>query len=137
VLDATVTTTANGHVTGVPDPGCPGGSFTYPTSVLQNPVHQAVTFDPNQVAPATTEDAMIPSVGDVIVDECGAMDDADPQGVSATVPADDLLSGGPVTFKLSGSGTAASTGDHPGTPITWSLSESITVQRVNSDGSHL
>jgi hypothetical protein len=137
LLEAEATTTANGRVTGVPDPGCPGGSFTYPTSVLQNPVRQAVTFDPDSVAPAEASDAVIPSVGDVIMDECGAMDSGEPQEVSASVPADDLLSGRPVTFKLSGSGTAPSSGDHPGIPITWRLSESITVQRVKADGAHL
>lgn len=137
LLEAKVTTTANGRVTGAPEPGCPGGSFTYPTSVLQNPVRQAVTFDPDWVAPATASDAMIPSVGDVIVDECDAMESAVPQEVSAGVPADDLLSGRPVTFRLSGSGTAPSSGDHPGIAISWTLSESITVQRVKADGSQL
>ena len=137
LLEGKVTTTASGRVTGVPDPDCPGGSFTYPTSVLQNPLRQAVTFDPDWVAPATASDAIIPSVGDVIVDECGAMDSAAPQEVSASVSADDLLSGRPVTFKLSGSGSPPSSGDHPGIAISWTLSESISVQRVKADGSHL
>ena len=47
--DATVTTTANGHVTGPADSGCPGGSFTYPTQTLQNPVHLDVTYDPDWI----------------------------------------------------------------------------------------
>jgi hypothetical protein len=137
-VDATVTTTANGHVFGVPDSGCPGGEYTYPTQTLQNPVHLEVMFDPDWVKPATASEAMIPYVGDVTSDICGANDSSDPVTVSTSVSADDLLSGAPVTFTFTGSGSALSTeGDHPGTLITWSLSESVTIQRVQANGSPL
>ncbi len=138
VLDGTVTTTANGHVTGTPSSGCPGGAYTYPTTVLQNPVHLDLTLDPDWVAPAHASEAMIPSVGDVTSDICGANDSGDPQTVSATASADDLLSGNPVTIAFSGGGTTTSSfGDHSGLTITWSLSETATVQRVQVDGSPL
>jgi hypothetical protein len=137
-VGATVTTTANGHVTGVPDSGCPGGAYTYPTQTLQNPVHLDVMFDPDWVKPATASEAMIPYVGDVTTDICGANDSGDPVTVSTNVSADDLLSGDPVTFTFTGSGNALSSeGDHPGISITWSLSESVTIQRVRADGSPL
>jgi len=58
-----------------------------------------------------------------------------PSCPTASVPAADLLSGNPVTFTFSGSGTVPSFGDHSGLPITWMLSESVTVQRVQADGS--
>ncbi len=136
--DATVTTIANGHLTGPPDSGCPGGSFTYPPQTLQNPAQLDITYDPDWVQPATATEAMIPSVGDVTSDICGANDSGDPQTVTASVSADDLLSGNPVTFTFSGSGSAPSTiGDHAGIPITWSVSESVTVERVQLNGSHL
>jgi hypothetical protein len=80
---------------------------------------------------------MIPEVGDVYEDKCGAHDSGDAQPVGASVPADQLLSGNPVTFSFTGQGTVPSSGDHPGTPINWQFSETITVQRVNADGSHL
>jgi hypothetical protein len=137
-VDATVTTTANGHVFGVPDNGCPGGAYTYPTQTLQNPVHLDIMFDPDWVKPATASEAMIPYVGDVTSDICGANDSSDPVTVSTSVSADDLLSGDPVTFTFTSSGSALSTeGDHPGTVISWSLSESITIQRVQANGSPL
>lgn len=49
-----------------------------------------------------------------------------------------MLSGHAVTLTFSGSGSAPSTiGDHPGIPVAWTLSESVTIQRVQADGSHL
>ncbi len=138
VLDGTVTTTANGHVTGTPSSGCPGGAFTYPTTVLQNPVHLDLTYDPSWVGPAHSSEAMIPSVGDVTSDICGANDSGDPQTVPTAVSSDDLLSGNPVTLTFSGGGTTTSSfGDHNGLAITWSLSERATIQRVQADGSPL
>ena len=77
---------------------------------------------------------MVPSVGGhVSTDFCSANDNGEAQSVSASVPAADLLS--PVAFTFSGSGSVPSFGDHPGLPIAWTLSESVTVQRVQADGS--
>ena len=138
VLEGRVTSVFTGHVTGTASPfGCPGGAFDYGTSSIQNPLRQAVAFDPDGTAPATAGAGAIPEVGDVIEDKCGAHDSGEAQPLSASVPADDLLSGNPVTFTFSGSGSVPSSGDHPGIPITWMLSESMTVQRVKADGSHL
>jgi hypothetical protein len=135
-LAAKATTTETGHVTGTPTPGfCP---FDYGTSVIpNNPFRVPIAFNPAGSAPATSLAAMLPSVGDVLDDHCGADDFGDPQSVPGSVPIDRLLSGQPVTFTFSGSGTVPSDGDHRGTGITWSLSESATVQRVNADGSPL
>ena len=78
---------------------------------------------------------MVPSVGDISMDFCGANDSGEAQSVSASVTAADLLSGNPVTFTFSGSGAVPSSGDHRGLPITWMLSQSVTVQRVQANGS--
>lgn len=138
VLEGRVTSVFTGNVTGTASPfGCPGGAFDYGTSSIQNPLRQGVAFDPEGTAPATAGAGAIPEVGDVIEDKCGAHDYGEAQPLSASVPADDLLSGNPVTFTFSGSGSVPSSGDHPGIPITWMLSESMTVQRVKADGSHL
>jgi hypothetical protein len=138
VVEATVTSVFTGKVTGTANPFlCPGGSFDYGTSTLQNPLRQTIEFDPDGTAPAATSAGMVPSVGDVIEDKCGANDSGDPQAVGASVPAADLLSGNPVTFSFSGAGSTPSFGDHPGTPVNWSLSETLTVQRVQADGSHI
>lgn len=137
-LEAPVTSTFTGHVSGTARPQtCPGGSWDYGTSTITQTTRQTISFDPDKSAPATTGAGMIPGVGDILEDKCGAQDSAESQGFSASVPADQFLSGDPVTFGFSGQGTAASQGDHPGIPITWSFSETITVQRVNADGSHI
>src|SRR6185437_12238764 len=127
-----------GHVSGTAIPQvCPGGSWDYGTSTINQTTRQTISFDPDKNDPATTGAGTIPEVGDVFEDKCGAHDSAESQGFSASVPADQFMSGDPVTFGFSGQGTATSSGDHPGTPITWSFSETITVQRVNADGSHI
>jgi hypothetical protein len=137
-LEAPVTSTFTGHVSGTANPiTCPGGSFDYGTSTITQTTRQTISFDPDKNDPATTGAGTIPEVGDVFEDKCGAHDSAASQGFSASIPADQFLSGNPVTFGFSGQGTAASGGDHPGIPITWSFSETITVQRVNADGSHI
>jgi hypothetical protein len=48
-----------------------------------------------------------------------------------------VMSGNPVTFSFTGQGSVPSQGDHPGIPINWQFSETLTIQRVNADGSHL
>jgi hypothetical protein len=116
---------------------CPGGSWDYGTSSIQQSTRQNISFDPEKNDPATTGAGMIPEVGDVFEDKCGAHDFAESQGSTASVPAADIMSGAPVTFSFSGQGTAASEGDHPGIPISWKYSETLTVQRVNADGSHI
>ena len=133
-LDATATTTETGHVTGTASPGfCP---FDYGTSTIpNNPVHVGIEFNPAGNAPATSSAGMLPSVGDVIEDHCGADDFGDPQLVPGSVPIAQLLSGQPVTFTFSGAGSVPSSGDHRGTAINWTLSASATVQRVSADGS--
>jgi hypothetical protein len=137
-LEAPVTSTFTGHVSGTAIPQiCPGGSWDYGTSTINQTTRQTISFDPDKNDPATTGAGTIPEVGDVIEDKCGAHDSAESQGFSASVPADRFMSGDPVTFGFSGQGTATSSGDHPGIPITWSFSETITVQRVNADGSHI
>src|SRR6185437_13912607 len=137
-LEAPVTSTFTGHVTGTAAPQiCPGGSWDYGTSTITQTTRQTISFDPDKNDPATTGAGTIPSVGDILEDKCGASDSAESQGFSASVPADQFMSGDPVTFGFSGQGTAASQGDHPGLPIAWSFSETITVQRVNADGSHI
>jgi Peptidoglycan-synthase activator LpoB len=137
-LEAPITSTFTGHVTGTPTPIiCPGGAWDYGTSTINQTTRQTISFDPDKDDPATTGAGTIPGVGDVVEDKCGAHDFADSQGFSASVPAADFLSGDPVTFGFSGQGTAPSQGDHPGITITWSFSETITVQRVNADGSHI
>lgn len=138
VLEAKVSTTESGHVTGTPNAfDCPGGEFTYPPTTIQQSIRQPIVFDPAGIAPARASAGTVPSVGDVINDNCGASDSGEAQALAVSVPADALLSGKPVTFTFSGSGTVPSQGDHPGTPITWMLSESLTVQRVEADGSPL
>jgi hypothetical protein len=137
-LEAPITSTFTGSVSGTANPViCPGGSFDYGTSTITQTTRQTISFDPDKNDPATTGAGTIPEVGDVVEDKCGAHDSADSQGFSASVSAADFLSGNPVTFVFSGGGTAASLGDHPGIPITWTFSETITVQRVNEDGSHI
>jgi hypothetical protein len=137
-LEGTVTSTFTGHVTGTASPFlCPGGSFDYGTSSIQNPLRLVMSFDPDGTAPATMGAGMIPEVGDVFEDKCGAHDFGDSQGFSASVPAADLLSGAPATFSFSGQGSVPSQGDHPGIPVSWMFSETLTVQRVNADGSHI
>jgi hypothetical protein len=137
-LEAPVTSTFTGHVSGTADPFlCPGGSFDYGTSTITQTTRQTISFDPEKNDPASTGAGTIPEVGDVLDDKCGAHDSGESQGFSASVPAADFMSGNPVTFGLSGQGTAASFGDHPGLPIAWTCSETITVQRVNADGSHI
>jgi hypothetical protein len=137
-LEAPITSTFTGHVTGTANPvTCPGGAFDYGTSTITQTTRQTILFDPDKNDPATTGAGTIPEVGDVIEDKCGAHDSADSQGFSASIPADQFLSGNPVTFTFSGSGSTPSQGDHPGTPITWQFSETLTVQRVNADGSHI
>src|SRR3954454_1134002 len=137
-LEGTVTSTFTGHVTGTASPFlCPGGSFDYGTSSIQNPLRLVMSFDPDGTAPATIGAGMIPEVGDVFEDKCGAHDFGDSQGLSASAPAADLLSGNPVTFSFSGQGSVPSGGDHAGIPVSWMFSEALTVQRVNADGSHI
>jgi hypothetical protein len=125
-------------VTGNPGFDCPGGSFAYPSASISNPLRLGVAFDPGGTGPATARASMLPSVGDVIADHCGANDFGsvtDP--ILATVSRDDLLSGRAVTFSFSGTGSTPSGGDHMGTPITWTLTTTLTVQRVQADGSPL
>jgi hypothetical protein len=137
-VEGTVTSTFTGSVTGTASPfTCPGGSFDYGTSSISNPLRLGITFDPDGSAPATTGAGTIPEVGDVFEDKCGAHDFGDSQGSSASVPAADLLSGAPATFSFSGQGSVPSQGDHPGIPVNWMFSETLTVQRVNADGSHI
>jgi hypothetical protein len=137
-LEAPITSNFTGHVTGTANPvTCPGGAFDYGASTITQTTRQTILFDPDKNDPATTGAGTIPEVGDVVEDKCGAHDSAASQGFSASVPADQFLSGNPVTFTFSGSGSTPSEGDHPGIPITWMFSETITVQRVNADGSHI
>ena len=93
-----------------------------------------VEFDPNGTSPARLGDGMLPSVGDVINFECGVNEFGDSQVAGGSVPVADLLSGHPVTFTFSGSGTTPSSSLHSSVSINWSLSESVTVQRVQADG---
>jgi hypothetical protein len=138
VLQAPVTSTFSGHVSGTANSFlCPGGSFDYGTSTIQNTLRQPVSFNPDGTAPATSSASMIPEVGDSFEDKCHAHDSGTAQPLAAGVPADQLLGGSPVTFTFSGSGSVPSSGDHPGESITWMLSETLTVQRVKADGSHL
>jgi hypothetical protein len=137
-LEAPIRSTFTGNVTGTANPvTCPGGAFDYGTSTITQTTRQTISFDPDKTAAATTGAGTIPEVGDVVEDKCGAHDSAASQGFSASIPADQFLSGNPVTFTFSGSGSTPSEGDHPGIPITWMFSETITVQRVNADGSHI
>jgi hypothetical protein len=81
---------------------------------------------------------MIPEVGDVLMDFCHAHDFGEATNpIVASVPREELLSGRPVVFTIAGSGSASSAGDHPGTPIQWALTGSVTVQRVQEDGTPL
>jgi hypothetical protein len=139
LLEGTVLSTFTGHVSGTANPiTCPGGSFDYGTSTIPNNMLRLVmSFDPNGTAPATMGAGTIPEVGDVVEDKCGAHDSGDSQGFSASVSAADLMSGNPVTFSFSGQGSVPSAGDHPGIPVNWMFSETLTVQRVNADGSHI
>ncbi len=133
-LDANVTSTESGHVTGPPEPNtCPGGMFVFAPTSFPNSLRLTVEFDPTGTSPATSGDAMLPSVGDAINLECGVSEFGDPQPAGGSVPLADLLSGNPVTFTFSGSGTTPSS-IHPSVSISWMLSESVTVQRVQADG---
>ena len=138
-LDGQVQTTGDGKVKGTPNPMlCPGGEFTYGTFTLTNPLHVLINYDPRTTAPATYSTSMIPEVGDIFIDYCGAHDFAEATNpVTASVAREELLSGRPVAFTFGGSGSESSAGNHPGTPIQWSLTGTATVQRVNEDGSAL
>jgi hypothetical protein len=137
-LEAPVTSTFTGHVTGTAAPIiCPGGSWDYGTSTIQQTTRQTIQFDPEKSDPAKASAGTIPEVGDVIEDKCGAHDFGDSQGMAASIPADQVMSGNPVSFSFTGQGSVPSQGDHPGIPINWQFSETLTVQRVNADGSHI
>jgi hypothetical protein len=138
-LQAPVRTTTDGDVRGSPNAQiCPGGQFDYGISTLDNTMRVQIAYDPRTTGPATHSASMIPEVGDVFVDYCGAHDFA-----AATAPAvasashEELLSGRPVAFAFAASGAASSEGNHPGTPIQWSITGTATVQRVEADGSPL
>ena len=113
---------------------CPGGTFVFAPTSFPNSLRLTVEFDPNGTSPAKSGDGMLPSVGDAVNDECGVNEFGDSQVAGGSVPVTDLLSGHPVTFTFSGSGTTPSS-LHPSVSITWTLSESVTVQRVQADGS--
>jgi hypothetical protein len=133
-LDANITGTEFGYVTGTPAPvTCPGGRYDFPPTSFPNTLRLTVEFDPNGTSPARLGDGMLPSVGDALNGECGAYEYGDPQAAGGSVPVADLLSGKPVTFSFSGSGTIPSS--RASVSITWTLSESVTVQRVQADGS--
>ena len=133
-LDANVTSTESGFVTGPPEPTtCPGGRFDFAPTSFPNSLRLTVEFDPTGTSPAKLGDGMLPSVGDAVNDECGVNEFGDSQVAGGSVPVADLLSGHPVTFTFSGSGTTPSS-LHPSVSINWTLSESVTVQRVQADG---
>jgi hypothetical protein len=133
-LGANVTSTESGYVTGTPEPvTCPGGTFTFSPASFPNTLSLTVEFDPTGTSPAISGDGMLPSVGDALDLECGVNEFGDLQSAGGSVPLADLLSGNPVTFKFSGSGTTPSS-LHPSISISWMLSESVTVQRVQADG---
>jgi hypothetical protein len=138
-LDGQVKTTGDGKVKGTPNATlCPGGEFTYGTFTITNPLRLLINYDPRTTAPATFSASMIPEVGDIFIDYCGAHDFAEATNpVVASVASEELLSGRPVAFTFGGSGSESSAGNHPGTPIQWSLTGTATVQRVNEDGSPL
>ena len=134
-LDADVTSTESGFVIGPPEPqSCPGGRYDFAPTSFPNSLRLGVEFDPNGTSPARLGEGMLPSVGDVINFECGVYDFGDSQVAGGTVPVADLLSGHPVTFAFVGSGTTPSLSLHSSVSINWSLSESVTVQRVQADG---
>ncbi len=133
-LDANVTSTESGFVTGPPNSQtCPGGTFVFAPTSFPNSLRLTVEFDPNGTSPAKSGDGMLPSVGDAVNDECGVSEFGDSQVAGGSVPVADLLSGRPVTFTFSGSGTTPSS-LNPSVSIMWTLSESVTVQRVQADG---
>ncbi len=133
-LDANVTSTESGFVTGTPSPvTCPGGRFDFAPTSFPNRLRLTVEFDPTGTSPATSGDGMLPSVGDAVNLECGVSEFGDPRSAGGSVPLADLLSGNRVTFTFSGSGMTPSS-LHPSVSINWTLSESVTVQRVQADG---
>jgi hypothetical protein len=138
-LTAQVKSTFDGKVKGTPNSFlCPGGEFTYATSTLTQELRLGIAYDPRTADPARTSGAMIPEVGDIFNDYCGAHDFGAAAGpVAASVPRDEFLSGRPVVFTLGGSGAEPSAGNHPGIPVQWSLTGSVTVQRTQEDGSPL
>jgi hypothetical protein len=138
-VEAPVRTTTDGDVRGAPNAvRCPGGQFDYGISTLANTMRVQIHYDPRTAGPATHSASMIPSVGDIFMDFCGAHDFAE-----ATAPAvasashEALLSGRPAAFTFGASGASSSGGNHPGTPIQWSITGTATVQRVEADGSPL
>ncbi len=135
-FETKVTTTANGWVTG-PGPQCTP-KYTYPTYTLQNPGRISITFDPRgDTGDATvTTVPQIASVGDVTNGTCGAWSTGRSDAkLTATVPRDQVLSGKPFTFSFTKSETIPTEPFSNSASISYTWSKSVTLVRVNEDGS--